>query len=293
MVTIFISHAPEDAECAGVIRQGLEEKGYGVWQAPDYPTPTDASYAYAVENGIMGSAAMLLVWSEAAARFEWVRRHLAFAQRLGKPIVPVALVALNETPLPGTLLVEPVVVEQGACGEVVEKALPRLPAPESDDPFLKMCELAAHEYVRNRKEAIDLAAGMVGHREHGAEALAILDYLAHNDLMNGVREKAQAVLDAQPDTTRASAPIPGAPVPAPTPTRSSGAGNEANEKRRQFRARCKNGHISKFDKAEACSQRSKVAREIPRGLRVVLDELVLKCPVCQVEMAVDIDCEGY
>lgn len=293
MATIFISHAREDAECAGVIRQGLEEKGYGVWRAPDYPTPTDASYAYVVENGIMGSAAVLLVWSEAAARFEWGRRHLAFAQRLGKPIVPVALVALNETPLPGTLLVEPVVVEKGACGEVVTQALLRLPEANSDDPFLKMSELAAHEYIRHRKEAIDLAAGFVQRREHGAEALAILDYLAHNDLMNGVREKAQEVLDAHSSTTRANAPIPGASAQAPTSTRLPDAGNGASENRYKFRARCKNGHVSAFDKADACSQRSKVAREIPRGFRVVLDELVLKCPVCQVEMAVDIDCEGY
>lgn len=291
MVTIFISHAPEDAECAGTIRQGLEEQGYGVWHAPDYPTPTDASYAYVVENGIMGSAAVLLVWSAAAARFEWGRRHLAFAQRLGKPLVPVVLVALDETPLPGTLLVEPLMMKRGACGEVVAQVLPRLPAPESADPFLKMCELAAHEYIRHRKEAIDLAAGFVQRGEHGAEALAILDYLAHNDLMNGVREKAQAVLDAQPGAAHASASIPGTSAPTPTSRRSPGA--EANEKRHKFRARCMNGHISTFDKADACSQRSKVAREMPRGFRVVLDELVLKCPVCQVEMAVDIDCEGY
>jgi hypothetical protein len=290
MVTIFISHAPVDAECAGVIRQGLEERGYGVWKGPDYPTPADASYPYVVENGIMGSAAVLLVWSEAAARFDWGKRHLAFAQRLGKPVVPVVLSALDETPLPGTLLVEPLVVERGACDEVTEKVLPRLPEASSDDAFLKMGELAAHEYISKRKEAIELAAGFARRGEHSAEALAILEYLAYNDLMNGVRVKAQEALDAQPGAVRAGAAASDKPDAAQTPTR---AAHEAAEKRHKFRARCKNGHVSTFDKAVACSQRSKVARETPRGFRVALDELVLTCPVCQVEMAVDIDCEGY
>ncbi len=288
-ISIFISYAPEDAECAETIRNGLEGRGYSVWRAPDYPTPTDASYAYVVENGIMGSAAVLLVWS--AARFDWGRRHLAFAQRLGKPVVPVVLMALDETPLPGTLLAEPLVADPGACGEIVAQVLPLLPAPESEDPLLAMCELAAHEYVRNRKQAIELAAAMVQRGEHSAETLAVLEYLAHNDLMNGVRENAQAVLDAQPGAVRANGTASDKSAPTPTPVRSPGA--EANVKRHQFRVRCKNGHINTFDKHVACAQRTKVARDIPRGLRVTLDELVLTCPVCQVEMAVDIDCEGY
>ena len=282
MKTIFISHAPEDQDCAGAIRQELENAGYGVWSAPDYPTPSDASYPYVVENGIMGSAAMLLLWSSSGAGFDWTRRHLAFAQRLNKPIVPVLL---DETALPGTLLVEPVVAEQGKCGEVVARVLPRLPAPESDDPLLEMGELAAHEYIRKRKEAIELAAGMVQHGEHQVEALAILEYLAHNDLVNGVREKAQAVLDAQRGAANRAAP---ASTPGHTPVRSLD-----DEARYKFRVRCKNGHISIIDKREACGKRTKVAREIPRGMRVALDELVLPCPVCQVEMAIDIDCEGF
>jgi TIR domain len=288
MITIFLSHAPEDAVCAGEMRQGLEGKGYGVWRAPDYPTPADVSYPYVVEQGIMGSAAMLLLWSGSAARFDWTRRHLAFAQRLNKPIVPVLL---DETGLPGTLLVHAIVAARGACGAAVAEVLPRLPAPESTGALLSMGELAAHEYIRKRKEAIELAAEMVQHGEHRAEALAMLEYLAHNDLVNGVREKAQAVLDAQREAADRTAPAAPA-APAPTPIQAP-ARSPDDEKRHQFRVRCKNGHISTFDKRVACAQRTKVAREIPRGMRVTLDELVLPCHVCQVEMAVDIDCEGY
>jgi hypothetical protein len=282
MKTIFISHTPEDEHCAEVIHLGLEKAGYHVWSAPDYPTPSEVTYPYIVENGIMGCAAMLLLWSSSTARFEWGRRHLAFAQRLNKPVVPVLL---DETELPGTLLANPLVAEQGECSGVVPQVLPRLPAPDGDDPLLTMNELAAHEYIRKRREAIDLAADMVQHGKYRTEALSILEYLAHNDLVNGVRVKAQAVLAAQTEVTNEPISVP-PPTQAPTSSRD-------DEARHTFRVRCKNGHISTFDKRVACAQRTKVARETPRGMRVILDELVLPCPICQVEMAVDIDCEGY
>jgi len=282
MKTIFLSQAPDDEQCAVAIRQELEDAGYRVWRAPDYPAPSDVTYPYVVENGIMGSAAMLLLWSSSAAHFDWGRRHLAFAQRLGKPIVTVVL---DEEALPGTLLVDPIVVEQRSCSGVVTRVLPRLPAPESDDPLLTMSELAAGEYIRQRKKAIELAAGMVQHGENRAEALAVLEYLAHNDLVNGVREKAQGVLAAQTEVADRTA---SAPPPTQAPARS-----QDDEARHKFRVRCQNGHISTIDKRVVCAQRTNVAREIPRGMRVILDELVLPCPICQVEMAVDIDCEGY
>ncbi len=34
MTQIFVSHSPNDAECAEQIRQGLEAKGYSVWREP-------------------------------------------------------------------------------------------------------------------------------------------------------------------------------------------------------------------------------------------------------------------
>jgi hypothetical protein len=282
MKTIFLSHAPEDEHCAVAIRQGLEDAGYRAWRAPDYPTPTDVTYPYIVENGIMGSAALLLLWSSNAAHFDWGRRHLTFAQRLGKLIVPVLL---DDTALPGTLLADPIEAEQEPCRGVVMRVLPRLPAVESDDPLLSMNELSAHAYIRQRKEAIDLAAGMVQRGEYRAEALAVLEYLAHNDLVNGVREKAQGVLAAQTEVADRPAAVSSQTL---APARS-----QEDEARHTFRVRCQNGHISTIDKRVVCAQRTKVAREIPRGMRVMLDELVLPCPICQVEMAVDIDCEGY
>lgn len=265
MTMIFLSHASDDRACADQMRQGLEAAGYTVWREPDFPTPHDASYPYVIENRILGSAGVVVLWSSSAAQFGWVRRHLLIAQRFFKPLIPVRL---DETSLPSTLLVESLSGEE-PCSDVVAHLLPRLPAPGSTDPLLALGELATHQYIRVRKDAIDQAAAMLQRGEHREEVLAILEYLARNDLMNGVREKAQAVLTI---ATRQKTEFP----PAPTRPRNA---------RHLFGVRCKNGHITPFDRREVCSQRT----EIMRGL----DEVILTCATCGVEMAVDVDCEGY
>jgi len=265
MTTIFLSSASDDHACAGEMRQGLEAAGYSVWREPDYPTPREQSYPYVVENGILSSAAVVVLWSHSAASFAWVKRHLLIAQRFFKPLVPVRL---DETPLPSTLLVESL---SGAepCSEVVARLLPRLPAPGSTDPLLALGEQSVHPLIRVRKEAIDQAAAMLRRGEHREEVRAILEYLAQNDLISGVREKARAVLAATMQQKSGSAPTPTHPRDA----------------RHLFRVRCTNGHITTFDKREVCSQRTKIMRG--------LDELILTCATCGIEMAVDVDCEGY
>ena len=66
---------------------------------------------------------------------------------------------------------------------------PNFPQPGSADPLIKLSEQAAHEFIRERKEAIDQAVEMLKQHEHREAVLAILEYLAHNDQMMGVREK--------------------------------------------------------------------------------------------------------
>lgn len=266
MTTIFISYTKEDSICADQIRQGLEANGYSVWQEPDYLTPRDASYPSVIENAILGSAAVVVLWSSSAASFAWMKRHILIAQRFFKPLVPITL---DETALPSTLLVESLSGEE-PCSEVVAQVLPRLPASDLADPLLTLGEQASHQYIRVRKDAIEQAAAMLQRGDHREEVLAILEYLAHNDLMSGVREKAQDVLDA-------------AMQPPPTPMR-------PQDSRHWFGARCKNGHVSYFDRRVVCSAK----RSLVRGEKEP-DELLLTCttPGCGVVMAVDVDCEGY
>src|SRR6266480_2592300 len=97
MTTIFLSFAKEDTACADQIRQGLEAAGYSVWREPDFPTPSEQSYPYVVENAILSSAAVVVLWSHSAVSFAWTKRHILIAQRFFKPLVPVRL---DETNLP-------------------------------------------------------------------------------------------------------------------------------------------------------------------------------------------------
>lgn len=269
MTTIFLSSTTEDQACAEEIRKGLEASGYTVWRESDFPTPREQSYPYVIENAILGSAAVIVLWSHQAASSAWTKRHILIAQRFFKPLIPVQL---DETPLPSTLLVESLVGSE-PCSEIVARLLPHLPAPDSSDPLLALGEQASHQYIRVRKEAIDHAAAMLQRDEHREAALAILEYLARSDLMNGVREKAQDVLAV---ATKQAPSVP--------------ASTRSHDLRHRFAVRCKNGHITTFDRRDVCAAKSKIAtRAVMRGL----DELILKCPTCGVEMAVDVDCEGY
>ena len=273
MTTIFVSHAEENTDCAETIRRGLEAKGYTSWREPGYPGPTEASYPHMIENAILGSAAVVLVWSSAAAQAAWVARHILFAQRLKKLILPIVL---DGTALPNTLIVDSniIIISQPPYDDAVTQLLPHLPQPDSTDPLIKLLEQAANnDFNSKRKEAIDQAAAMLQRNEHREEILAILEYLANHDLMMGVRDKAQEALEA--DAKKIAPPPPFLNLGDP---------------RDIFGVRCKNGHITYFNKRRACSDTSSFVRE-RAGKK--LNELHLKCGTCDEIMAVLIDCEGY
>lgn len=273
MTQIFVSHAPNDTECAEQIRQGLEAKGYSVWRVPASLSMESILYPRTIENDLLRSAAIVLVWSSSAAQSEWVERHSLFAQRLKKLIVPVVI---DGTALPTTLIVDTIIKSQVPCTNVVAQLPPDFPSPNSTDPLTVLSERAAHEYIRERKAAIDQAAEMLQRGEHREEVLAILEYLARTDLMMGVRDKAQEVLDA--DAKQASSPPPLL---------------HPEDSRHIFGARCKNGHVTYFDKRRVCPASSMIVRSLVERAGKTLDALYLKCEQCGEEMVVPVDCEGY
>ncbi len=271
MTQIFISHTKEDAVCAESIRQELEAKGYSVWREPNSLSMESILYPRTIENVILGSAAVFLVWSSRVAQSEWVERHTLFAQRLKKMILPVVI---DGTDLPNTLVSVSPITSQASCTDVVAQLPPDFPQPGSAEPLIKLSEQAAHEFIRIRKEAIDQAAEMLQRGEHREEVLAILEYLAYNDLMMGVREKAQEVLDA--DKKRGIAPV-----------------FRPDESRHIFGVRCKNGHVTYFDKRRVCGAYKEFPREITQRAGLELDELHLKCEQCGLEVVSRVDCRGY
>src|SRR5216683_3791141 len=259
MTVIFISHVKEDASCAEQLRKGLESQGYVVWREPNYPDPKSTSYPHMIESAILSSAALLLVWSSSAAKDEWIERHILFAQGLRKRLFPVLLDATN---LPNTLVAVSPITNPLSCTDAVSAliALPDFPSPQSTDPFIALYEQAAHKFICERKVAIDKAAEMLRSNEHREEILALFEYMAKNDLMMGIRDKAQEVLDAE--TKKASPPSPFL---------------RPSDSRYMFGVRCKNGHVSYFDKRMVCTAHENRLRSLRSSADKELDELRLRC----------------
>jgi hypothetical protein len=269
MTTVFVSHTQEDTMCVESIRQELEAKGYSVWREPTSLRMESILYPRTIENDLLRSAAIVLIWSSSAAQSEWVERHILFAQRLKKLIMPVVI---DGTGLPTTLIVDTVIIGQVPCADVVTQLPPDFPSPNSTDPLTVLSERAAHEFIRERKAAIDQAADMLQRGEHREEVLALLEYLAQNDLMMGARDKAQEVLEA--DVRRGQTPA-----------------FRSDESRHIIGVRCKNGHITYFDKRRICNDKVNVIRVMRAGLE--LDQRDLTCGQCGAEMSVRVDCRGY
>lgn len=278
MTTLFLAHTPHATASAQTLRQVLQAQGYTCWCPPGYATPAMHAYARIIEDGILGSAALVLLWDASAARDDQVTQHVLFAQRLCKPVIPVLL---DQTALPTTLIVPASVAGPPASSATVAQLLALLPAARSADPLLICAEKAAQESISARKTAIELAAALLARNEHRAEVLALLAYLARHDLMAGVREKAQAALDAE-------AQRQAGPQAAPLLLHPEDA-------RHIFPVTCNHcGQISYFDKRRVCSaQGTIILRQARRSEKKELDTLELPCAHCPNSIVALVDCEGY
>lgn len=277
MPILFISYAQEDADYVEILRKKLELQGYQCWRDPDYPKPTDFSYPHMIECAILGSAALVLVWSAHAAQTPWVIRHLYFAQQLKKAILSIVLDGTAFTHMFSTMAP---IAGMATSDEVVTQLLPFLPTSDSQDPLLLLAEKAAHDFISNRYTAIDLSADMLTRNEHREEILAILEYLSQHDSMLGVREKAQEVLDVEKQKMMQ--------VPPPMTF-----GPE--DVRHIFQVTCKLcKHSSYFDKRWVCAAQKISSGGILRSkMPIRRDEMELPCEKCGHLMPTHVDCEGY
>lgn len=274
MTSLFLTFAKADQVCAEQLRQGLEAQGYRVWREPTTISQQLALYPRTIEQQILSSAVIVLLWSAEAAQIEQVEQRITFAQSLLKPLLAVTL---DTTPLPASLTAS--IGAHALCADALVQLLPHLPSPQSSDSLLTMCEKAAHEYLRERKEAIMLGAEMLARDEQRDAVVAVLRYLAQHDLMMGVREKAQEALDA--DTKRH------APVPASSPLHL-----RPEDARHIFGIRCTNGHVTYYDKRLVCAHETLVRLTRGRGNEREIP-LELPCGTCPEVVAVTVDCRGY
>ncbi len=276
MVGMFVAFAQEDAACADEIKRGLEAKGYAVWREQKGVSIESVLYPRTVENGIVGSAAVIVLWSSHAAQSEEVEREMLFAQRLKKLVLPVVL---DATELPETLATASSVAGQPSCAEAVAQLLPLLPSPQSDDPLLAMLEKAGKSSLlsmRARFAAIYEAAEMLRRGEHREEVLAILEYLAANDAIERVRDRARAVLKLEVDQAGPSA-----------------TGEQSGLSRHVIEVPCKKcGTLNYFNKYRVCGNEQFVRKSRQRGGTDIC-QLDLKCGTCDADLKVTVDCGGY
>jgi hypothetical protein len=99
MSHIFISYSRKNAVQVKELVDGLRMKGFVVWQDISAIRGGDAWRA-AIQQGIEGCAAFLLLWSAEAEASTEVRNEIDIARRAGKKIVPVRL---DKTDLPPDL----------------------------------------------------------------------------------------------------------------------------------------------------------------------------------------------
>jgi hypothetical protein len=269
MTQIFIIATLEDAACAAEVRGGLEAQGYAVWQEPPGLDPESISYPKAVEAGLRGSAAVILIWSASAAASAWVERETLYGQQLQKPIL---LLTRDDTPLPITVVNVPTYDATTSCSQASKQLRAHLPPPDLNDVLLA---LLTHQYIRERKKGIAQAAELLQRGERPAEMLAVLEDIARYDLIESVRQEAQAVLDK---TKQSAAPA-----------------TSASDARHMVGGRCSKGHITYFDKRAICASDGTIPRAHVQRADKDLDEVYVTCATagCGEQLVIRVDCEGY
>ncbi|GHO72057.1 hypothetical protein KSC_109490 [Ktedonobacter sp. SOSP1-52] len=274
-IRIFVLHAPENSACVDQIQRSCEVLGYQIWHKEQTSLLSAVTAPISSEQMIIGSAAFLLVWSRAVAQSKEVERLLLFAQRLQKTII---VLTLDATPPPTALVTEKTIALQPPYDQCMTQIAPFLPPPKSSDALQVLVEQASHEYIRERKAAIEQAAAMLQRNEQEKGVLALLEHMVQHDTITSVRDKAQEVLNLYAQT------------PSQLPQTPS---QQTQNRHSTFGVRCRNGHVSCFDKRIVC----KVTYPVPRGQiqrsGKELDELILTCTTCGEAVVAHVDCEGY
>lgn len=84
MVDVFVSYSRADAEKVGMLARMIASEGYQVWWDADLPP--HMSYGDVITAKIGAAKAAVVVWSETAAKSEWVRAEADVARNQKKLI---------------------------------------------------------------------------------------------------------------------------------------------------------------------------------------------------------------
>ncbi len=94
MADVFVSYARGDERVARVVAQRLIEAGYSVWW--DSELLPHNRFANVIEEQIGAARAVLVIWSEIAAKSQWVRAEA----ELGRADDKLVQVAIDQSPVP-------------------------------------------------------------------------------------------------------------------------------------------------------------------------------------------------
>jgi adenylate cyclase len=81
---VFISYAREDEASARRVTKALQQAGFDVWSDTDLPA--HRAYSEVIERNLQDAPAVVVLWSAAAAKSQWVRAEADFARNAGKLI---------------------------------------------------------------------------------------------------------------------------------------------------------------------------------------------------------------
>jgi hypothetical protein len=88
MADIFISYAREDRECARVLAETLEHRGWSVWW--DHELYAGQNFDLVIEQEIAGARAAIVMWSASSVDSEYVRAEATRARELNK-LLPIRI----------------------------------------------------------------------------------------------------------------------------------------------------------------------------------------------------------
>ena len=258
MTHLFLLHATEDNPCATRIRQDLNTRGYAVDDEIQTLDVGAMLYKPSAKSALVASAAVILLWSGNATRNERIWNVVRFAQQLKRPILPVTL---DSTAFPETLPGAVPTLAQLPCDNIVASLVSSLPPAQSNDPLFAIYEQAIDMSQPARIEMIERAAAMLQSSQYRSgqahdALLALLECLAKDDPITSVREKAQAVINAQNVSTSFV-------VPSGRP--------QLFDKGTFYEYVCINGHTTTIDKNTLQQSNSQLMRQ---GVAV------LTCKIC-------------
>jgi adenylate cyclase len=148
MSDVFVSYARSSEEQARQVEDALRDAGYGVWR--DSELPAHRGYAEVIEERLNAAKAVVVLWSQEAAKSHWVRAEADSARESGTLVQ--ASVDATVPPIPFNQI--QCAALKGWTGEDDHAGWRKLLASVADLVEREASEPAHHRKAQSRKTSI-------------------------------------------------------------------------------------------------------------------------------------------